>query len=65
MLIDREKEALFSKVLRSKNWQIKQGCRKLRPKYIGPFEIEKMVGANAAKLRLPPEYRIHRVINVS
>lgn len=38
---------------------------KLGPKFIGPFRITKMHGANAAALELPPGYRQHPTINTS
>jgi hypothetical protein len=40
-------------------------CRKLMPRYIGPFPIEKVVGKGAYKLTLPaPLRRLHNVFNV-
>jgi hypothetical protein len=39
--------------------------RKLRPKWIGPFQVTAMHGPNAAKLLLPAEVRCHPVQNVS
>ena len=38
---------------------------KLHSKYIGPFKIVRVVGANAYELALPPSMRIHPVLNVS
>eukprot|EP00983_Pelagomonas_calceolata_P035049 1096190-Pelagomonas_calceolata.AAC.1 len=36
------------------------------PVYMGPFEVEHMVGKAAVKLRLPEEWnRIHNVFHVS
>ena len=40
-------------------------CRKLLPKFIGPFTIDKMCGPVAAKLTLPENYKIHDVFHVS
>jgi hypothetical protein len=53
-------------LLNTKNITFKTpGTRKLMPRYIGPFRIEKLVGPVAAKLSLPPELRIHPVFHVS
>jgi transposase InsO family protein len=56
--------------LSTKNLKFIKGTKKLHPKFIGPFPIEKMIGsdettANAAKLTLPTSYRIHPVFHVS
>ncbi|XP_026071294.1 uncharacterized protein LOC113051614 [Carassius auratus] len=40
-------------------------CKKLSPKYIGPFKIIKEVNPVAFQLRLPPQYRIHPVFHTS
>ena len=40
--------------------------RKLLPKFIGPFQVEKVVNNNAYKLKLPDIYKcLHPVFNVS
>ena len=31
------------------------GVKKLRPLFMGPFEVDHMVGASAVKLHLPPD----------
>ncbi|KAJ9533906.1 hypothetical protein QJQ45_026997 [Haematococcus lacustris] len=42
------------------------GARKLKPRYVGPFRVEYMVGKAAVKLDLPEEWsRIHNVFHVS
>eukprot|EP00983_Pelagomonas_calceolata_P079102 1154533-Pelagomonas_calceolata.AAC.3 len=42
------------------------GVKKLMPVYMGPFEVEHMVGKAAVKLRLPEEWnRIHNVFHVT
>ena len=42
------------------------GVKKLTPVYMGPFEVEDMVGKAAVKLRLPKEWRrIHDVFHVN
>lgn len=40
--------------LRSTHLPLHEYAKALRPKYAGPFTIERMVGQNAAKLQLPP-----------
>ncbi len=39
--------------------------RKLTERYVGPYEIEKVVLSNTVKLQLPTLMRIHPVVNVS
>jgi hypothetical protein len=39
--------------------------QKLMEKFIGPYEIEKVVSRNAVKLKLPNSIKIHLVVNVS
>ncbi|KAJ9525532.1 hypothetical protein QJQ45_003106 [Haematococcus lacustris] len=42
------------------------GVRKLKPRYVGPFEVQYMVGEAAVKLELPQQYsRFHNVFHVS
>jgi hypothetical protein len=41
-----------------------RGCRKLGPKFYGPFEVEERVGEMAYKLKLPASARIHIVFDV-
>ena len=53
-------------LLSIKNFRFPAGQRKLQGRYLGPFEIEEMVGSNAAKLRLPESMsRFHPVFHVS
>ena len=41
------------------------GVRKLKPSYLGPFEVDQMIGDSAVRLHLPPEWaRIHNVFHV-
>lgn len=54
-----------SVLLSTRNLNFKYGVKKFHPKFIGPFRILKMVGANAAHLELPSSYRIHPVFHVS
>ena len=39
--------------------------KKLTERYVGPYEIEKVVSSNIVKLQLPISMRIHLVVNVS
>ncbi|KAJ9509744.1 hypothetical protein QJQ45_011390 [Haematococcus lacustris] len=42
------------------------GVRKLKPRYVGPFSVQYMVGKAAVKLWLPDEWsRLHSVFHVS
>ncbi len=41
------------------------GNKKLKPRYVGPFTITKVVFKNAYKLALPSDWEIHPVFNVS
>ncbi len=54
-------------LLNAKNYNFKgPDCRKLMPRYIGPFKIIEMVGPVAARLELPPTMsRVHPVFHVS
>jgi hypothetical protein len=52
-------------LLSSKNLNFKGKSRKLYPKFIGPFEVLRMVGKNAAELILPENFKIHNVFHVS
>ena len=38
---------------------------KLKPRFVGPFQVEEQMGSNAFKLSLPVTMRIHLVFNVS
>ena len=44
---------------------LKAVTRKLKPMFIGPFQVETQVGANAFKLTLPATMRVHPVFNIS
>ena len=67
----RRTEKTFSvgdKVLLSTKYlNIKHGetSRKLLPKWIGPFEVEQVVGPVAYKLKMNPGWRVHPVFHVS
>jgi len=40
-------------------------ARKLVERYVGPYEIEKVMSTNAVKLQLPSSMRIYLVVNMS
>ena len=45
--------------------KLKDKPGKLRPQYVGPLKVLKMVGRNAAKLELPLGMKVHPVFNVA
>ncbi|KAK3525540.1 hypothetical protein QTP86_034665 [Hemibagrus guttatus] len=47
------------------NLRLKLPCRKLSPKFVGPFEIIRQVNPVAYRLRLPASYRICPTFHVS
>ncbi|KAK3537627.1 hypothetical protein QTP70_017028 [Hemibagrus guttatus] len=51
--------------LYTRNLRLKLPCRKLSPKFIGPFEIIRQVNPVAYRLRLPASYRICPTFHVS
>lgn len=51
--------------LEAKNITTTHPMAKLAPKRYGPFTIEKMLGPVTAKLRLPPQWKIHPVFHIS
>jgi hypothetical protein len=44
---------------------LKGTSRKLRPRWLGPFTISKVVNKASVKLELPPGIRLHPVVHVS
>ncbi|KAK3563538.1 hypothetical protein QTP86_030949 [Hemibagrus guttatus] len=51
--------------LSTRNLHLKLPCRKLNPRFIGPFEIIRQVNPVAYRLRLPAAYRICPTFHVS
>ncbi|KAL0186389.1 hypothetical protein M9458_018059, partial [Cirrhinus mrigala] len=40
-------------------------CRKLGPRYMGPFQIQRQINDVTYQLQLPPRYCIHPTLHVS
>ena len=51
--------------LSPRNIRTRRPCRKLDDKWIGPFEVKRVVGSTACELTLPTSLRIHPVFHVS
>ncbi|KAK3545185.1 hypothetical protein QTP70_001765 [Hemibagrus guttatus] len=51
--------------LSTQNLKLKLPCRKLSPKFVGPFEIIRQVNPMCYRLRLPASYRICPTFHVS
>ncbi|KAK3549142.1 hypothetical protein QTP70_033347 [Hemibagrus guttatus] len=51
--------------LSTRDIRLHQPCRKLGPRFIGPFIILKQINLVTYKLQLPPEYCIHPTFHVS
>src|SRR5258705_151126 len=52
-------------MLFTRNLQIKRPCKKLDHKYLGPFQIEKVISPMAARLTLPQIWKCHPTFHVS
>jgi transposase InsO family protein len=52
-------------LLSSKNLRFKEGTPKLLPRWVGPFQISKVVGGQSYELILPARWKIHDVFHVS
>ena len=53
-------------MLSAKNLRLRKASRKLAERFIGPFEVLKVISANAYTLKLPKKYgRLHNTFHVS
>ena len=52
-------------MLSTRHLQLKRPSKKLGHKFIGPFEIEKVVSSIAVRLTLPQGWRTHPTFHVS
>jgi Chromo (CHRromatin Organisation MOdifier) domain len=52
-------------LLSSKNLRFKTGTPKLLPRWVGPYQISKLVGEHAYELNLPARWKVHDVFQAS
>ena len=51
--------------LSTRNLPLRLPCRKLGPRFVGPFKVLRRVNEVTYKLQLPPDYRINASLHVS
>jgi hypothetical protein len=51
--------------LSTDNLNVTRASKKLTERWLGPYDITKIIGDNAVKLHLPKTMRIHPVVNIS
>ncbi len=51
--------------LSTRDIRLRLPCKKLAPRYVGPFVIQKQINLVMFQLKLPPQYRIHPTFHVS
>ncbi|KAI2650192.1 Transposon Tf2-9 polyprotein [Labeo rohita] len=51
--------------LSTKNHRLQQSCRKLNPRYVGPFKIIRQITPVSFRLALPAQYKISPTFHVS
>ncbi len=51
--------------LSTRDIRLRLPCKKLAPRFVGPFTIQKQINPVTFQLNLPPQYRIHSTFHVS